>query len=161
MWVFQIGLWDSSWIRIGNSIEFKVHIFLPMNLCLLYLICIISTLSWSGWWHLRAPFEHSSLGSCNVQVLDSTFHTFIWFLPLFLGGGVQVQNMEVLRHHSHSNTRSKSCLWPILQHQILTHWVGARDQTGILMGASQFCFHWATIGTFSLCLFFFFFHPVS
>ena len=57
-------------------------------------------------------------------------------------------------HHSHSNTRSKLCLQPnhsLLQRQILNPLSKARDQTCVLMDASQIHFRPATTET--SCLF--------
>ena len=48
-------------------------------------------------------------------------------------------------HHGHNSARSKLCLWPTPHHSSQQHWIlnplrGARDQTCILMDASQICF---------------------
>ena len=45
--------------------------------------------------------------------------------------------------HSHGNYRSE----PLLQRQILNPLIEARDQTCVLMEASQIHFHWAMMGT--------------
>ena len=51
-------------------------------------------------------------------------------------------------HHSHSDSGSKSCLWPVpRQCWMLNPLCKARDGTCILMDTNQIHFHWATMGT--------------
>ena len=59
------------------------------------------------------------------------------------------------RGHSHGNTRSELCLGPLSAHDKAGSFnplSGARDQTCILMVASQVCYRWATIWTL-MCFF--------
>lgn len=106
VWVFQIELLDSSCTGAGNSIELKIHIFLPINLYLVYLICIIiSTLAWSGWWHQTAGFEHPPTGSSDIQVPDSTF---IWLLKSWSPGVFQTQIVGNLKF-----TLKKFLVWEL------------------------------------------------
>ena len=91
---------------------------------------------------------------------------FFFFFCLFRAalmacGGSQVRGWigttAAVLCHSHSNSRSEPCLQPTprsWQRRIFNPLREARDQTHILMDASQICFHWATMGTPTIVIFF-------
>ena len=67
----------------------------------------------------------------------------------------QIRAVAAGLYHSHSNTESKPCLWPIPQlpaTQILNQLSKARGQTLILIVTSQIHFRWAPMGTPYFCI---------
>ena len=87
------------------------------------------------------------------------WYTFFWSfyfraLPSAYGGSQARGRIEAVPpslHHSHSNTRSVLHLPPTprgsWQHWKLNPLSKARDQTCVLIDASQIRFHWAMMGT--------------
>ena len=94
-----------------------------------------------------------------LLILCISFFLFFFLFCLFRAtpaayGGFQARGWigaVAGLHHSHSNARSKPCLWPT-HHSSQKHWIlnplsEVRDWTCFLMDTSQICFCWTTAAT--------------
>ena len=124
------------------------------------------------WWTYTFEMYHYIFKSKSFFLFFSFFlPSFLSFLPSFLSflpsflllfraawaacGSCQARGLigaaAAGLHHSHSNTRSKSHLWPT-HHSSRQHWIlnplsDARDWTLNLMVPSRICFHCSMMET--------------